>query len=60
MDYGVVKMYINDFFIGEMSVQGINIGVVLEEVIWQFVDKKFGYLVLVIIDGEDYEKGWQE
>lgn len=60
MDYGAAKLYLPDIETNMISDQGTNIGSALQAAQTQFKDGESGKAVLIITDGEDHEKLYQE
>jgi Ca-activated chloride channel family protein len=59
MDYGAAKLFVPDIETDMISDQGTNIGSALDEALTQFKDEESGRAILVITDGEDHERKWQ-
>lgn len=60
MDYGAAKLYVPDIETSMISDQGTNIGAAFEVAQSQFKDEESSKALLVITDGEDHEKLWEE
>lgn len=60
LDYGAAKLFVPDIETSMITDQGTNIGRALEVAQEQFKDEESGRALLVITDGEDHEKLWQE
>ena len=59
MDYGAAKLFVPDVETDMISDQGTNIGSAFDEALTQFKDEESGRAILVITDGEDHERQWQ-
>lgn len=59
MDYGAAKLFVPDIETDMISDQGTNIGAAFSEALTQFKDEESGRAILVITDGEDHERRWQ-
>lgn len=60
LDYGAAKLFLPDIETNMISNQGTNIGQALKVAKQQFKDSEAGKAILVITDGEDHEKLWQD